>query len=198
MYVIEPEQERDGPGIEALHGQVFGPGRFARAAFRVREQASDVAGLSFVARASVSQSPALGESQTDEPDQSPLLGSLRFSWITIGEAEGVLLGPLAVGPANQRLGIGLALMQRSLPEAALFGITRVVLVGDLPLYARVGFERVPPGRLTLPAPVDPARLLWRALQDGAFDGVSGPIHGRRRHFSVGRSTQPFTQHPCSA
>jgi len=50
-------------------------------------------------------------------------------------------------------------------------------VGDEPYYARMGFKRAPPGRIVLPGPVDPARLLYCELQPGAFEGVSGKVRG---------------------
>jgi len=39
----------------------------------------------------------------------------------------------------------------------------------------VGFGPVPPGRLTMPGPVDPARLLYRELDLGAFGRAKGAI-----------------------
>ena len=51
----------------------------------------------------------------------------------------------------------------------------MVLVGDEPYYARAGFKRVPKGQVTMPGPVDPARLLVAELVDGAFEGVTGEI-----------------------
>jgi predicted N-acetyltransferase YhbS len=51
----------------------------------------------------------------------------------------------------------------------------VVLVGDEPYYAKSGFKRIPKGRLVMPGPVDPARLLVCELAEGAFEGVSGSI-----------------------
>ena len=53
----------------------------------------------------------------------------------------------------------------------------MILVGDEPYYGKCGFKRIPPGRVTMPGPVDPERLLVAELRDGAFDGVSGPIRG---------------------
>ncbi len=49
----------------------------------------------------------------------------------------------------------------------------MVLVGDEPYYGRAGFTRVPNGRIVMPGPVDPDRLLVAELAPGAFDGVSG-------------------------
>ena len=60
-------------------------------------------------------------------------------------------------------------------EASAAGHRLVILVGDEAYYQRLGFHRVPPGRASMPGPVDPARLLVRELAEGAFEGVSGPI-----------------------
>src|SRR5690606_22687306 len=46
---------------------------------------------------------------------------------------------------------------------------------DAPYYAKVGFGPVPPGRLTMPGPVDPSRLLFRELDLGSFAHAKGPI-----------------------
>jgi predicted N-acetyltransferase YhbS len=37
--VIRPEQPEDGPAIDRLQARAFGPGRFARTAYRLREKA---------------------------------------------------------------------------------------------------------------------------------------------------------------
>ena len=65
----------------------------------------------------------------------------------------------------------------SLDAARAAGGKLVVLVGDEPYYARIGFQRVPPGRVVLPGPVDPHRVLYCELQPGAFDGVAGKARG---------------------
>ena len=64
---------------------------------------------------------------------------------------------------------------RALKEAAAQGHRLVLLVGDEPYYAKVGFRRVPPGRIVMPGPVDPERVLIAELIDGAFDGASGRV-----------------------
>ncbi len=48
--VIEPETPDDAEDIGRLNERVFGPGRFARTAYRIRERAEPVPSLSFVAR----------------------------------------------------------------------------------------------------------------------------------------------------
>ena len=87
----------------------------------------------------------------------------------------MLLGPLTIEPPFRDRGIGLAMMQKALATAKDQGHTLVILVGDEPYYARVGFKRVPRGRARMPGPVDPSRLLVAELKEGAFENVSGPV-----------------------
>jgi predicted N-acetyltransferase YhbS len=155
---ILPEAPADAVAIERLHERTFGPGRYARTAFRIREGAAHLPDLSFTAR--------IG---------SLLVGSLRLTPIRIGETRALLLGPLTVEPPFRERGIGLALMRRALDDARRKGHRLVVLVGDEPYYAKVGFKRIPKGQARMPGPVDPAWLLVAELVDGAFDGVSGAI-----------------------
>jgi predicted N-acetyltransferase YhbS len=100
---------------------------------------------------------------------------VRLSPIRIGDTKALLLGPLTVEPAFRERGVGQALIERALKDAAAKGHRLVVLVGDEPYYGKSGFRRVPPGRATMPGPVDPARLLVAELVPGAFEGVSGAI-----------------------
>jgi predicted N-acetyltransferase YhbS len=155
---ILPETPADAAVIDRLHERTFGPGRFARTAFRIREGAGHLLDLSFTAR--------IG---------TLLVGSVRLTPIRIGETPALLLGPVTVEPPFRRRGIGLALLQRSLAEAKHQGHRLVVLVGDEPYYAKAGFRRIPKGQARMPGPVDPARLLAAELIEGAFAGVSGPI-----------------------
>jgi predicted N-acetyltransferase YhbS len=157
---ILPETQGDGNAIERLHERTFGPGRYAKTAYRLREQVDHDCDLSFTARIS-----------------TLLVGSVRLSPVRIGEARALLLGPLTVEPPFRDRGVGQALIARALDEARAKGHQLVILVGDEPYYGKCGFKRVPPGRVAMPGPVDPERLLVAELRDGAFDGVSGPIRG---------------------
>jgi predicted N-acetyltransferase YhbS len=153
---LDRERPEDAQAIERLHERAFGPGRFARTAFRLREGVPPRLDLSFVARVG-----------------SMIVGSNRMTEIRIGAKTALLLGPLTVEPAFQSLGIGVTLMEASIQAARSAGYDLVLLVGDEPFYGRVGFRRVPPGKVVLPGPVDPARLLVLELEDGAFEGVEG-------------------------
>jgi len=48
--LLELETPADAEAIERLNERVFGPGRFARTAYRLREEAEPDLTLSFVAR----------------------------------------------------------------------------------------------------------------------------------------------------
>ncbi len=157
-FTILPETADDAPAIERLHERTFGPGRFAKTAYRLREQAAHRLDVSFTAR--------IG---------TLLIGSVWLSPVRVGETKALLLGPLTVEPAFRERGVGQALIERALKEAKAKGHRLVILVGDESYYGKSGFKRVPPGRATMPGPVDPARLLVAELDDGAFDGVSGTI-----------------------
>jgi predicted N-acetyltransferase YhbS len=104
-----------------------------------------------------------------------LIGSVWLSPIRVGGTKALLLGPLTVEPAFRERGVGQALIERALKEAAQQGHRLVVLVGDEAYYEKCGFKRIPRGRAIMPGPVDPARLLIAELSEGAFDGVSGPV-----------------------
>jgi len=155
---ILPETPDDALAIERLHERTFGPGRYAKTAYRIREGVGHRYELSFTAR--------IG---------SLLVGSVRLSPVLVGKTPALLLGPLTVEPPFRERGIGRALIARALADARTQGHRLVVLVGDEPYYGRAGFKRVPKGRAVMPGPVDPERLLVAELVPGAFDGVSGLI-----------------------
>lgn len=155
---ILPEDEAEALAIDRLHERTFGPGRFARSAFRIREAIAHERRLSFTAR--------IG---------TLLVGSLRLTRIRIGETPGLFLGPLTIEPPFRSRGIGRALIERALAEAARAENRLVILVGDEAYYARCGFKRIPKGRVSMPGPVDPARLLVAELTPGAAEELKGPI-----------------------
>jgi predicted N-acetyltransferase YhbS len=157
-----PELAGDDPSIEDLSAAVFGPGRFARTAYRLREGVPHEAALSFVALVG-----------------GALIGSVRLTPIAIGETPALLLGPLAVRPEFRSQAIGGTLMRQSMEAARLAGHRLVLLVGDLPYYYPFGFRVVPPGSMAMPGPVDPARLLVAELIAGAAAEATGAVRGVR-------------------
>jgi predicted N-acetyltransferase YhbS len=161
-WTIRPERPEDAPLVDALNEAAFGPGRFAKSAYRLREGVADVDSLAFVAI-----------------EKRKFLGSVRFWPVMIGGHAALMLGPLAVQSAQRGRGIGIALMERGLEEARKQGHEVVILVGDEPYYARVGFSKLPPGRVRFPGPVDAARILGISLKAGAALTLSGEVRRAR-------------------
>src|SRR6185312_9797097 len=127
---IRAEKLEDDAAIERLHERTFGPGRYARTAFRIREGRRHLLPVSFTA--------SIG---------TLLVGS----------------GPLTLEPPFRSHGIGRKLLERALADAKAQGHRLVFLVGDEPYYGRAGFKKVPKKQVTMPGPVDPARLLVAEL-----------------------------------
>ncbi|NJM55098.1 MAG: N-acetyltransferase [Verrucomicrobiae bacterium] len=154
------------PAVSSLHASAFGPGRFARAAYRVREG-----------------TPAISPHCRGAFRDGRLLAALRMTEIAIGESRPhLLLGPLAVARDVQGQGFGKALVADAITAARTgstpagpFGI--VLLVGDMPYYGRFGFKLVPPGQITFPGPVNPARILAVECHSGALEGAVGLVRG---------------------
>jgi predicted N-acetyltransferase YhbS len=160
---IRLEQAIDEPVLSALSAQAFGPGRFARSAYRIREGIPPVASLCFTALL-----------------DARLVGGIRFTAIEIGGQRGaLLLGPLVVDPAHVGQGIGKALIETGLARASEQGFALVLLVGDMPYYCRFGFKPAPLGQITFPGPVEPARLLEHELVPLALGGMQGAVQGVR-------------------
>lgn len=158
VFDIIPERPCDAAPIEALLDVAFGPGRFAKTAYRLREGVPPLRDLSLV---------ALHEGR--------LIGSVRFSPIRVGGTPALLLGPLAVDPHVKGRGAGKALVRHGLAGAAAAGHCLVLLVGDYGYYGPLGFAHVPPGALVFPGPVNPDRVLVAALAAGAAEGLSGKV-----------------------
>jgi predicted N-acetyltransferase YhbS len=158
---IRPQTAEDLTTLSALHEEAFGPGRFARTAYRVREGTRTEPRLNLCAL-----------------EEGKLIGAIQFTPITIGGREGaLLLGPLVIADSHKNLGWGLKLMLEGLARARALGYRVVILVGDLPYYARAGFVRVPFGRVQMPGPVNDARLLYAELEQGAFADYTGEVRG---------------------
>lgn len=167
MFQITKEEPHHSADVEALLNRAFGPGRYAKTAYRLREGVRALDDLSFVAWC---------DDVGGEPDAAPhMVGSLRFWPVLLGHTAAIMLGPLAMDPDVRGQGGGLTLMKHALDIARTKGHRLVILVGDAPYYAKVGFKPVPVGQIVMPGPVDGARLLVCELETGAFEGVSGAV-----------------------
>ncbi|MCH9806361.1 MAG: N-acetyltransferase [Alphaproteobacteria bacterium] len=156
---IRTALESDAMAIAQLHQRAFGPGRFALTAYRVREAGEFDMRCNQVALV-----------------DNEIVGAVGFTPIEIGEtANALLLGPLAVDPKHTNIGLGSHLIRAGSHAANSQGIKLIILVGDLAFYQRLGFVAVPPGQITMPGPVNPARLLALELSPGALKDYRGPI-----------------------
>ena len=137
--VVRAEQAGDAGIIDRIVLEAFGPGRFAKTAERLREGAGIEAG--FVACL-----------------DGRVVGSVRLWRLRVGETPCLFLGPIAVQRSERSEGLGAALVQACVDQARAGGSAGILLVGDAPYFGRFGFART--GGVTMPGPVDPARLLW--------------------------------------
>ncbi|MEO1207663.1 MAG: N-acetyltransferase [Pseudomonadota bacterium] len=144
--IFRPVTDEDLPTIAKLHARTFGPGRFARTAYRIREGAPPVSAHCKVA--------CIG---------TRIVAALRFTEVMVGKtARGLFLGPLVVDPEYKRQHIGSALITDALADIDRAGQGFVILVGDEPYYQRHGFAQTAEGQIICPGPVAPHRILIRA------------------------------------
>ncbi len=152
---LQKEQDADWWEVEALFDLCFAPGREALSSYRLRDSVTPVADLCLTAR-----------------DEDGILGgAIRFWPVLVGDAPTLLLGPVAVHPTRQGEGLGRLLIEGALHRATEWD--RVMLVGDAPYYSRFGFQRL--GKVTMPPPTNPDRILGRALKPNAWDNITGDV-----------------------
>ena len=157
QFEMAPETPHDYWDVEALLDLCFAPGRTALSSYRLRDGVDPVEELCLTAR-----------------DPSGILAGAVRNWpVRVADLPVLLLGPIAVHPTRQGEGIAALLMWRCLELAALSDWERVMLVGDLPYYRRFGFAKLE--GVIMPPPTNPDRVLGLELQDGAWDGVKGPV-----------------------
>lgn len=163
-FSLVAEKPECAAAIERVLDRAFGPGRFAKTSERVRER-----GAHF--------EPALSRVALNE--NGDVMGVCRI-WRCEAGAPVYFLGPLAVDPAAQAAGLGLALARDAVSACRAIGGNAVVLVGAERFFRPLGFTVVPAGRVQLPGPTDPKRLLWVELRPGGLDKVQGELKAPRR------------------
>lgn len=159
MVTIREEKFADVAAREVLLDAAYGDARFTKASARLREGRLPADGLSLVAA-----------------ERGKVIGTVRLWNVSAGPGRpALLLGPLAVDPAQRNRGIGSALMRRVIARARLAGHGAVLLVGDAAYYARFGFSAGRTGALWMPGRYERDRLLALELKPGALDRASGLI-----------------------
>jgi predicted N-acetyltransferase YhbS len=162
--LIREENSRDILAREALLDRAFGRKRARKSSERLREGRLPAEGLAFTA-----------------VQNGVLVATLRLWSVKAGDADALLLGPIAVAPTLRSQGLGGRMIRQALEKATVSGHGAVLLVGDAPYYQRFGFSRALTERLDMPGPVDPQRFLGLELREGALAGASGVLRptGRR-------------------
>ena len=158
------EKPQHAAAIELVLDRAFGPGRHAKTSERVRERGARL---------------ELSLSRVATDDAGEVIGICRI-WRVDAGAPLYFLGPLAVDPAVQAAGLGLALTHDAVAACRAGGGAAIVLVGAERFFRPLGFTIVPDGRITLPGPVNPARLLWCELRPGGLDKIRGDLHAPTR------------------
>ncbi|WP_321503994.1 N-acetyltransferase [Breoghania sp.] len=142
---------------EDLLDRVFGQARFDKPSERLREGRLPEIAISAIRS---------GE----------LVGTVRLWRAVTADGRAVLLlGPLAVSPDLQGLGLGGRLMRTALNRAAVGGHEAIILVGDPGYYARFGFTADHTGALGMPGRYEQHRLLALELTANALAGVWGTL-----------------------
>jgi predicted N-acetyltransferase YhbS len=159
MIMIREETFRDVEPREALLDACFGPARFQKTCERLREGRLPADGLSLV---------------IDRDGE--VIGTVRLWHVSAGpNRPALMLGPIAIDPTVQSLGLGAKLMREALKRASHLGHKAVLLVGDAPYYERFGFSTEKTGSLWLPGPYERDRFLALELDEGSLDGARGLV-----------------------
>jgi predicted N-acetyltransferase YhbS len=157
MVTVRQERAAEVVAREELLDLAYGPVRFTKTSERLRE--GRLPSLALVAS-----------------EGRRVIGTVRLWQVSAGpNRSALLLGPLAVHPDCRNRGVGGALVQHALREAAKRSHGAVLLVGDAPYYARFGFSSEKTGALWLPGPYERHRLLGVELVPGALDGARGLV-----------------------
>jgi predicted N-acetyltransferase YhbS len=160
MIKIRQETMRDVEAREALLDSCFGAERFLKTCERLREGRVPAQGLSLVV----------------ERDDGAIIGTVRLWHVSLGaNRPALMLGPIAIDPSCQSLGLGGKLMGDAIGRAKALGHKAVVLVGDAAYYERFGFSTDGTGGLWMPGPYERERFLGLALEAGALDGARGLV-----------------------
>ena len=158
MSEISLQIDADLPAIETLMAAAFGPKRHSRSVWQLRP-GPPVTELCLVIRTD-------GET----------VGSLRFWEVMLGNRRILLLGPLAVRPSARGRGFGRDLISAAL-ERAKSGPWELVLVsGEVDYYPKFGFVPAASFGLDWPGFIEPERLQFFELKNGALaDLPLGPL-----------------------
>ena len=140
---IRKEQEIDNTEINILYTNSFGPGRYAKSAFRYREKYDHLIDISQVLIC-----------------HNKLIGSVRFWNILVNNKKSLLLGPIVMHRDYRGQGFGKRLLKDSILNCKNLGHNLIILVGDLSYYSKIGFKRIGQKKILFEGPVNYERVLY--------------------------------------
>ncbi len=161
LMPLRPLHDAPPDAIETVLDAAFGPGRFGRTAYAIRQGMAWLPALSFALE-----------------DGAQLIGTIQCWPVALiggaGEAAPlIMVGPVAVVPARQGEGHGRALMDAAMAAARDQADAPLMMIGDPEYYGRFwGFSAEPTAHWRTPGPVEPRRLLARSVR-----GLPLPIRG---------------------
>ena len=161
MAEISKQTVADDAAIEILMDGAFGPASLSRSVWLLRS-GLPVADLCLVLR-----------------ESNAMLASLRFWEVQLEQQTVLLLGPLAVQPDLRGRGYGRQIVAEGLARAAAVGKWPLVLVsGEPDYYPKFGFVPAAPYQLDWPGFVEPERLQFLELHQGALAALRPPLRVR--------------------
>jgi len=127
MSDIRKKIQSDNDTIENLLNKTFGPGRYARSVYRLREYKPYLDDYSYVYSLN-----------------GKILASISFCETLINNSyTGLLLGPLAVEPNQVGKGYGKKLVKYSLDKISINSqIYFIIVVGEYDYYKEFGFNKL--------------------------------------------------------
>lgn len=159
-WTIREETPEDIPGVRRVEELAFGRPDEANIVDGIRARGGGA--LSFVA--------VEGEA---------IVGHVLFSPVTISTEEkgvgGVGMGPVAVLPSHQKVGVGSMLCHTGLVKLAEQGHKIAVVLGHPEYYPRFGFNPAEDYGIRCKWDVPPGALMVKELQPDALEGVRGLV-----------------------
>ena len=157
--LIRAEERRDWPAVHAVNVSAFEASVEANLVDLLREQAQPL--VSLVAE-----------------DDGAIVGHIMFSPVSLSGHPAMRimgLAPMAVVPAQQRKGIGSALVRAGLERCKQLGFGAVVVLGHPGYYPRFGF--LPSSRFGIGSEYEVPEDVFMVveLQPGFLGGASGTV-----------------------
>ena len=163
---IREELPADTPAIRDVNSRAFGQDQEAHIVDALRSNGAAL--LSLVATLN-----------------GRVVGHIMYSPLSIGsEVTGAALGPMAVVPEHQRLGIGTTLVEAGNRKLKDAGYAFIVVVGHADYYPRFGFRPARAHGITCEWELPDDVFMVLMLDETRMQGVSGLAKYRHEFSSV--------------